>query len=120
MHRILDDKSAGGLALRRCQWYTNSKHVKSQAAAKRLGFIHEGILRAHRVLLPGREGARREFKNGRRQAELWADCSWEERGERGLSFERYLGRIGILGRMGEWGEGSHRRPHGSQAIALMV
>ena len=62
MHRILDDKSAGGLALRRCQWFTNSKHVKSQAAAKRLGFTHEGVLRAHRVLLPGREGARRKSR----------------------------------------------------------
>lgn len=60
MHRILDDPSQGGLGLRRCQWFTNSKHVKSQAAAERLGFKHEGTLRAHRVLLPGRVGARRE------------------------------------------------------------
>ena len=52
MRRILNDKSEGGLGLRRCQWYTNSKHVKSQAAAQRLGFKHEGVLRAHRVLLP--------------------------------------------------------------------
>jgi len=61
MHRFLDDPSQGGLGLRRCQWQTNSLNMKSQAAAKRLGYVHEGNLRAQRVLAKGREGARSEW-----------------------------------------------------------
>ena len=61
MHRILDSTAEGGLGLRRCQWFTNSLHVKSQAAATRLGFIHEGTLRAHRVLAPHMKAVRRAY-----------------------------------------------------------
>ncbi|KAK1925785.1 acyl-CoA N-acyltransferase [Papiliotrema laurentii] len=82
MHRILDDKADGGLGLRRCQWFTNSKHVKSQAAAHRLGFTHEGILRAHRVLLPGKTGARAGRKGEDEECasrDTWvASVYWEE------------------------------------------
>lgn len=35
-------------------------HTRSQGAALRLGFTHEGIIRAHRVLAPGKEGIRSE------------------------------------------------------------
>jgi len=58
MHRILDSTEDGGLGLRRCQWFTNSLNEKSKAASLRLGFQYEGLMRAHRVLLPGKRGAR--------------------------------------------------------------
>lgn len=80
MHRILDDKDQGGLGLRRCQWYTNSQHVKSQAAAQRLGFKHEGTLRAHRVLLPNKQGGRRKSVSERDDA--CANTSAGRKGER--------------------------------------
>lgn len=62
MHRILDHPDQGGLGLRRCQWQTTSINLKSQAAAKRLGYKPEGLLRAFQVLPAGKEGARREFE----------------------------------------------------------
>jgi RimJ/RimL family protein N-acetyltransferase len=57
IHRILDSESEGGLGLRRCQWFANSLNEPSKAAAKRLGFKQDGILRNHRVLGPGKIGA---------------------------------------------------------------
>jgi RimJ/RimL family protein N-acetyltransferase len=57
IHRILDPESEGGLGLRRCQWFANSLNEPSKAAAKRLGFEQDGILRNHRVLGPGKTGA---------------------------------------------------------------
>jgi hypothetical protein len=57
IHRILDSESEGGLGLRRCQWFANSLNEPSKAAAKRLGFQLDGVLRNHRVLGPGKAGA---------------------------------------------------------------
>lgn len=56
MHRILDPTSMGGLGLRRCQWTTTVLNAPSQSAAKRLGYTGEGVLRAIKVLQPGKEG----------------------------------------------------------------
>jgi RimJ/RimL family protein N-acetyltransferase len=56
MHRILDPSSMGGLGLRRCQWTTTVLNIPSQNAAKRLGYTGEGVLRAIKVLQPGKEG----------------------------------------------------------------
>jgi RimJ/RimL family protein N-acetyltransferase len=56
MHRILDPTSMGGLGLRRCQWTTTVLNAPSQNAAKRLGYTGEGVLRAIKVLQPGKEG----------------------------------------------------------------
>lgn len=61
MHRILDDGSLGGMNLRRCQWFTNSLNKPSQAAALRLGYTFEGILRSHRMLPVGKRGAHGEY-----------------------------------------------------------
>ena len=46
----------GGLGLRRVQWTAHSLNERSIVAAKRLGFVWEGILRWHLVLparIPG-------------------------------------------------------------------
>ncbi|ORX37319.1 acyl-CoA N-acyltransferase [Kockovaella imperatae] len=81
MHRILDPESEGGLGLRRCQWYTTVLNLKSQAAALRLGYKHEGIIRAQRVLLEGWQGSRPgrppHEKNQARDSWL-ASVIWEE------------------------------------------
>lgn len=60
MHRMLDLPADGGLGLRRCQWRTTTLNKKSEAAALRLGFKEEGVLRAQWVLPEGKEGVRRE------------------------------------------------------------
>jgi hypothetical protein len=57
IHRILDADSEEGLGVRRCQWFANSLNEPSKAAAKRLGFQLDGVLRNHRVLGPGKAGA---------------------------------------------------------------
>jgi hypothetical protein len=59
MHRILDPPTLGGWGLRRCQWYTISLNLASQKSSLRLGFTHEGVMRAARVLPKGKEGIRR-------------------------------------------------------------
>jgi RimJ/RimL family protein N-acetyltransferase len=59
IHRILDSSSEGGLGLRRCQWFANSLNEPSKAAARRLGFKQDGLLRNHRVLGVGKDGANR-------------------------------------------------------------
>jgi RimJ/RimL family protein N-acetyltransferase len=64
MHRMLDMPSEGGLGLRRCQWRTTTLNLASQAAARRLGFEEEGVLRSQWVLPPGKEGQRREWTDG--------------------------------------------------------
>ncbi|ORY25917.1 hypothetical protein BCR39DRAFT_542512 [Naematelia encephala] len=74
MHRILDSPTSGGLGLRRCQWFTNSLNDKSKSAALRLGFTHEGTLRAHRVLPLGKNGAR-DGREGEKQ-DLKSRDSW--------------------------------------------
>jgi RimJ/RimL family protein N-acetyltransferase len=58
MHRILDPVSEGGMGYRRCQWTTTTLNVKSQAASKRLGYTHEGVLRGFKILPPGKEACR--------------------------------------------------------------
>lgn len=60
MHRILDPASAGGLGLRRCQWTTTVLNQASQNAALRLGYKHEGVIRAQKILAPGKEGIARK------------------------------------------------------------
>ena len=60
MHRILDLPERGGLGLRRCQWHTSVLNEASKGAALRLGYRHEGITRAQRVLHPSKIGVRRE------------------------------------------------------------
>lgn len=57
MHRILDSVEQGGLGLRRCQWKANSLNKKSGAAAERLGFVHEGIIKAWIVVPEGKPSA---------------------------------------------------------------
>jgi len=61
IHRILDPELEGGLGLRRCQWFANSLNEPSKAAATRLGFKQDGLLRNHRVLGLGKTGANREL-----------------------------------------------------------
>lgn len=53
MQYALETKEKGGLGCRRCQWMTSSANQKSQNAAIRLGFLHEGILRWDRVYHDG-------------------------------------------------------------------
>ncbi|TYJ53772.1 hypothetical protein B9479_005612 [Cryptococcus floricola] len=62
LHYILDLPSQGGLGLRRCQWLCNSLNEPSKSAALRMGFKHEGVQKAKRVLSVGKEGARRGRK----------------------------------------------------------
>jgi RimJ/RimL family protein N-acetyltransferase len=47
----------GGFGLRRVQWCTHVKNVKSQAAAARFKFTLEGTMRRGRLLLEGMEGS---------------------------------------------------------------
>lgn len=79
MHRILDMPAQGGLGLRRCQWTTTTLNIPSQNAARRLGYTHEGVLRAIKVLAPGKVGARRECTSryGWKSEGIDRD-SWEE------------------------------------------
>lgn len=57
---MLNSPSEGGLGLRRCQWFCASLNEPSKKSALRLGFKYEGLLRNHRVLPPGKKGARGE------------------------------------------------------------
>ncbi|RSH91034.1 hypothetical protein EHS25_010210 [Saitozyma podzolica] len=83
MHRILDPTSMGGLGLRRCQWTTTVLNAPSQNAAKRLGYTGEGVLRAIKVLQPGKEGfaaGRVDSYNpeGPRRDNWYASVLWDE------------------------------------------
>lgn len=83
MHRILDLPEQGGLGLRRCQWHTNVLNDASKRAALRLGYSHEGITRAQRVLHPSKIGVR-PGRPGTDRADWpardnwWASVIWEE------------------------------------------
>ncbi|ORY25657.1 acyl-CoA N-acyltransferase [Naematelia encephala] len=83
MHRALDMPEQGGLGLRRCQWTTTTLNTKSQAAALRLGFKYEGVLRAQWVIPAGKEGAR-PGRQGVQKADCpvrdnwWAAMTWED------------------------------------------
>ncbi|KAG6333742.1 hypothetical protein ID866_5343 [Astraeus odoratus] len=81
----LDLPNDGGLGLRRVQWQASHRNTPSITAAKRLGFMMEGILRWDRVMpgdragldsKPLREGDPRPGTLGRDTAIL-AIC-WEE------------------------------------------
>ncbi|WWC66433.1 uncharacterized protein I206_100335 [Kwoniella pini CBS 10737] len=75
IHRILDMPSEGGLGLRRCQWFTTTLNEKSKAAALRLGFKLDGILRTHRVLAKGKKGVRPGRKGDYQEDQMTRD-SW--------------------------------------------
>ncbi|OCF73740.1 hypothetical protein I204_05584 [Kwoniella mangroviensis CBS 8886] len=83
IHRILDMPSEGGLGLRRCQWFTTTLNEKSKAAAHRLGFLLDGILRAHRVLPKGKKGVRPgrkgDYQEDQMTRDSWLACiSWDQ------------------------------------------
>ncbi|WVQ85462.1 hypothetical protein IAT38_007627 [Cryptococcus sp. DSM 104549] len=83
MHRILDMPAEGGLGLRRCQWFATSLNERSKAAALRLGFKVDGVLRAHRVLPKGKEGIRPgrpgDYREECQTRDSWlAAVSWDQ------------------------------------------
>ncbi|WWC99613.1 hypothetical protein V866_006517 [Kwoniella sp. B9012] len=83
IHRILDMPSEGGLGLRRCQWFTTTLNEKSKAAALRLGFQLDGVLRAHRVLPKGKKGVRTgrkgDYQEDQMTRDSWLACiSWDQ------------------------------------------
>ncbi|GFZ49954.1 hypothetical protein JCM24511_07357 [Saitozyma sp. JCM 24511] len=83
MHRILDSPALGGLGLRRCQWFTTTLNNPSKNAALRLGFEFEGIIRAHRVLPPSKEGVRAgrpgvHHQEGMARDSWLSSITWEE------------------------------------------
>ncbi|EIW73481.1 hypothetical protein TREMEDRAFT_70975 [Tremella mesenterica DSM 1558] len=74
---------SGSLGLRRCQWFTNSLNDKSRAAALRLGFTFEGLIRNHRLLPDGKEGSRDprpdSYNPNTRGRDSWlASIIWED------------------------------------------
>ncbi|WVQ83045.1 hypothetical protein IAT38_005183 [Cryptococcus sp. DSM 104549] len=83
MHRVLDMPAEGGLGLRRCMWGSSFMNDKSKAAALRLGFKHEGILRSLRVPADGKNGTRPGRKGDLRENcasadSWWSSVIWEE------------------------------------------
>ena len=56
MQYALDSPEAGGLGLRRVQWKAHSLNTPSVAAAKRLGYHEEGIMRYEWAIPEGKEG----------------------------------------------------------------
>ncbi|WWD17961.1 hypothetical protein CI109_102406 [Kwoniella shandongensis] len=83
LHRILDMPEEGGLGLRRAQWFATSLNEKSKAAALRLGFHLDGLLRSHRVLGKGREGVRPgrkgDYLEDQMTRDSWlASISWDQ------------------------------------------
>lgn len=90
MHRILDPVSEGGMGYRRCQWTTTTLNEKSQAAAKRLGYKHDGVLRGFKILPPGKEACREGRQDSERsdwgvRDDWYASVMWYEwEGEGGV------------------------------------
>ena len=118
IHRILDTEAEGGLNCRRCQWYTTTLNLKSQAAAIRLGFKFEGNMRAQRVLEKGWKGARRE--SGFEPSVIvmtYGTFSWptSTRGERD---EGLVVRFYYVGRVGERRQGAHGQVDGAKVIGM--
>jgi RimJ/RimL family protein N-acetyltransferase len=67
-----DDESYPGLGLRRVQWFADARNAPSIAAAMRLGFKMEGMLRWERVLPEGStvgHGALRERRSETQSAQ---------------------------------------------------
>jgi hypothetical protein len=119
IHRILDAESEGGLGLRRCQWFANSLNEPSKAAATRLGFKQDGLLRNHRVLGAGKAGAHGESCD--RFYTLADSYSWTKRGLPGGLYEpRFLVGFNHLARLGEWFERAYRQAHGSTTIVYTL
>ena len=56
MRYCLDPPEKGGLGLRRVLWQANMKNARSIGAAKRMGFLMEGVMRWMRVLPECKEG----------------------------------------------------------------
>jgi len=52
----LDTSQQGALGLRRVQWQANTENDASIRAAKRLGFVVEGVARWQRILPKGKSG----------------------------------------------------------------
>ncbi|WVQ85463.1 hypothetical protein IAT38_007628 [Cryptococcus sp. DSM 104549] len=90
IHRILDMPSEGGLGLRRCQWFASSLNDKSQGAAKRLGFREDGVIRNHRVLTKGRDGARPGRKGDYKE-----DCMSRDSWLGSISWDQWEGEGGV-------------------------
>ncbi|KAJ5155371.1 hypothetical protein N7492_008174 [Penicillium capsulatum] len=63
LHYALDSPEQGGLGLRRMQWLADPPNKASLAAAQRMGFHLEGILRWNRVVVDAE--ARGKVHNGR-------------------------------------------------------
>jgi RimJ/RimL family protein N-acetyltransferase len=75
---MLSGPSEGGLNIRRMQWFANAANERSQAAAKRLGFQFEGILRWHRVLPPEKVGAERDDGRGKARHSALLSLCWDD------------------------------------------
>jgi len=77
---LLDLPSDGGLGFRRIVWCANPFNQASIAAAKKLGFVEEGVMRWTWVLSAGKEGkpvdGRRKEGNGRDSTVL--SITWED------------------------------------------
>ncbi|ODN85072.1 hypothetical protein L202_00900 [Cryptococcus amylolentus CBS 6039] len=77
LHSVLDLPPQSGLGLRRCQWLCSSLNQPSRSATLRMGFKHEGVQRARKVVPAGKEGARRGRKGeGVKRGECDARDDW--------------------------------------------
>lgn len=61
LEHCLDPPAHGGLGLRRVQWTANADNKSSIAAAQKLGFQMEGILRWVRILPQEKSGPNASF-----------------------------------------------------------
>ena len=79
LNYLLEPESSGCLQLRRVQWFANASNQRSVAAAQRLGFRFEGLLRWHRVLPEGKLGRKVEGdgKGPGRDSALLSIC-WDD------------------------------------------
>ena len=54
-------------------WLANAKNQRSVAAAQRLGFHLEGIMRWHRILPEGKDGEKPQLNNKDEGGEMYDD-----------------------------------------------